>query len=87
MKFVNIKLWDILGCLHYILNAPRTMMAILLFYFFCNSYLNDNQIVYLNKTDFEALYRLRSLYLQDNNIRDDTMEKGALGNCSSLTYL
>ena len=24
MKRVNIKLWDILGCFHYILNAPRT---------------------------------------------------------------
>ena len=23
MKRVNIKLWDILGCFHYILNAPR----------------------------------------------------------------
>ena len=23
VKCVNIKLWDILGCLHYILNAPR----------------------------------------------------------------
>ena len=22
MKCVNIKLWDILGCFHYILNAP-----------------------------------------------------------------
>ena len=24
MKCVNIKLWDILGCFHYILNAPRS---------------------------------------------------------------
>ena len=24
MKCVNIKLWDLLGCLHYILNAPRS---------------------------------------------------------------
>ena len=23
MKCVNIKFWDILGCFHYILNAPR----------------------------------------------------------------
>ena len=23
MKRVNIKLWDILGCFHYILNVPR----------------------------------------------------------------
>ena len=23
MKCVNIKLWDLLGCFHYILNAPR----------------------------------------------------------------
>ena len=23
IKCVNIKLWDILGCFHYILNAPR----------------------------------------------------------------
>ena len=23
IKYVNIKLWDILGCFHYILNAPR----------------------------------------------------------------
>ena len=23
LKCVNIKLWDILGCFHYILNAPR----------------------------------------------------------------
>ena len=23
MKCVNIKLWDILGCFHYILNTPR----------------------------------------------------------------
>ena len=23
VKCVNIKLWDILGCFHYILNAPR----------------------------------------------------------------
>ena len=26
MKCVNIKLWDILGCFHYILNAPRICM-------------------------------------------------------------
>ena len=25
MKYVNIKPWDILGCFHYILNAPRTI--------------------------------------------------------------
>ena len=25
MKCVNIKLWDILGCFHYILNAPHSM--------------------------------------------------------------
>ena len=25
MKCVNIKLWDILSCFHYILNAPRTL--------------------------------------------------------------
>ena len=25
MKCVNIKLWDLLGCFHYILNAPRTL--------------------------------------------------------------
>ena len=32
IKCVNIKLWDILGCFHYILNPPRinlTMEAIL----------------------------------------------------------
>ena len=23
MKYVNLKLWDILDCFHYILNAPR----------------------------------------------------------------
>ena len=28
MKCVNIKLWDILGCFHYILNAPRTLINI-----------------------------------------------------------
>ena len=26
MKCVNIKFWDILGCFHYILNAPRTFL-------------------------------------------------------------
>ena len=25
MKCVDIKLWDILGCFHYILNAPRIL--------------------------------------------------------------
>ena len=25
MKCVNIKLWDLLGCFHYILNAPRNI--------------------------------------------------------------
>ena len=25
MKCVYIKLWDILGCFHYILNAPRIL--------------------------------------------------------------
>ena len=25
MKSVNIKLWDILGCFHYILNAPHKL--------------------------------------------------------------
>ena len=25
MKCVNLKLWEILGCFHYILNAPRTL--------------------------------------------------------------
>ena len=24
IKYVNIKLWDILGCFHYILNPPRS---------------------------------------------------------------
>ena len=28
MKCVNIKLWGILGCFHYILNAPRTLLEI-----------------------------------------------------------
>ena len=27
MKCVNIKLWDILGCFHYILNPPRTFIS------------------------------------------------------------
>ena len=27
MKCVNIKLWDILGCFHYILNAPRIIFT------------------------------------------------------------
>ena len=27
MKCVNIELWDILGCFHYILNAPRNTVA------------------------------------------------------------
>ena len=27
MKCVNIKLWDILGCFHYILNAPRISLT------------------------------------------------------------
>ena len=26
MKCVNIKLWDILGCFHYMLNAPRNWL-------------------------------------------------------------
>ena len=26
MKYINIKLWDILGCFHYILNAPRMLL-------------------------------------------------------------
>ena len=29
LKCVNIKLLDILGCFHYILNAPRTLMCLL----------------------------------------------------------
>ena len=29
VKCVNIKLWDILSCFHYILNAPRTLNRIL----------------------------------------------------------
>ena len=33
MKCVNIKLWDILGCFHYILNAPRSARVMPL----CNS--------------------------------------------------
>ena len=28
MKCINIKLWDILGCFHYILNAPRTNVEV-----------------------------------------------------------
>ena len=27
MKCVNIKLWDILGCFHYILNPPRSYQS------------------------------------------------------------
>ena len=27
MKCVNIKLWDLLGCFHYILNAPRMLYS------------------------------------------------------------
>ena len=30
MKCVNIKLWDFLGCFHYILNAPRKWFALYL---------------------------------------------------------
>ena len=30
IKCANIKLWDILGCFHYILNAPRTSEYLLL---------------------------------------------------------
>ena len=52
-----------------------------------NSVLNDNQIVYLNKTDFEALYGLKNLYLSNNYIQEDTIEKGTFENCSSLIYL
>ena len=29
MKCVNIKLWDIVGCFHNILNAPRTSYKVL----------------------------------------------------------
>ena len=40
MKCVNIKLWDILGCFHYILNAPRicvhTIKKLLDVYFECS---------------------------------------------------
>ena len=28
VKCVNIKLWDIRGCFHYILNAPRIIQII-----------------------------------------------------------
>ena len=31
LKCVNIKLWDILGCFHYILNAPRNVKKLELF--------------------------------------------------------
>ena len=34
MKYVNIKLWDILGCFHYILNAPRNDALICRSFFF-----------------------------------------------------
>ena len=30
MKCVNIKLWDILGCFHYILNDPRMYVIFLI---------------------------------------------------------
>ena len=30
MKCVSINLWDILGCFHYILNAPRSIAIILM---------------------------------------------------------
>ena len=29
MKCVNKKLWDILGCFHYILNAPRIIVFVI----------------------------------------------------------
>ena len=36
MKCVNIKFWDILGCFHYILNAPRIINKMSTHkYFFC----------------------------------------------------
>ena len=28
IKCVNIKLWDILGCFHYILNPPRILIEV-----------------------------------------------------------
>ena len=31
MKWVDIKLWDILGCFHYILNAPRKLPSTILY--------------------------------------------------------
>ena len=33
MKCVNIKHWDILGCFHYILNAPRSFTVGIVLYF------------------------------------------------------
>ena len=35
MKRVNIELWDLLGCFHYILNAPRTRMFTCIIKTFC----------------------------------------------------
>lgn len=49
--------------------------------------LSSNQIVYVNETDFALLRNLKYLYLQDNKIRDDTIEGTAFGNCSNLIYI
>ena len=35
MKCVNIKLWDILSCFHYISNAPRTYIIRQMTCYFC----------------------------------------------------
>ena len=40
MKCVNIKLWDILGCFHYILNAPRNTNGFLKVHPTCHNIVN-----------------------------------------------
>ena len=61
MKCVNIKLWDILSCFHYILNAPRSLILLLQIFLKENKNFRKMFIV----TEYAALIPIGSININE----------------------
>ena len=71
MKCVNIKLWDILGCFHYILNAPRSL------YFKAEnvSEIDDEQHMLLRCSKYSEIRIALFDHVRKSSPRNDTLNE------------
>ena len=69
MKCVNIKLWDILGCFHYIVNAPRSYVYSKYQYFFMTGFISKTEITKSGKiSKLDEVIQILSLIGHANSI-------------------